>query len=172
VYCTLHRIFTVYCTLHCTFTVYCTLHRTFTVYCTLHCTFTVYCTLHRTFTVYCTLHRTFTVYCTLHCIFTVYCTLHCTFTVYCTLHCTFTVYFLSLSYVWKWGILTFYPNPQETIEQLKIQYLYCTVSCTVSRDDRTTYIMLAIKALHKQWKTCYCFTFCNENHTYVPLHKL
>jgi len=48
----------------------------------------------------------------------------------------------------------------------KIQYLYCTVSCTVSRDNRTIQIFLFHqRAAQAMKKTCYCYTFYNENHT-------
>jgi len=45
----------------------------------------------------------------------------------------------------------------------KIHYLYCTASSTFSRGDGTIKIMLPIKALNKEWKKCYCYTFYNEN---------
>ena len=55
----------------------------------------------------------------------------------------------------------------------KIQYLYCTVSCTVSRDERTIKNhAFPSKRCTSNEKTCYYYTFYNENHTYVPVHNL
>jgi len=73
----------------------------------------------------------------------------------------------------------------------KIQYLYCTVSCTVSRDDRTIKIMLfhqsaaqamkkrvIFKFLHGSYQKFCVWFYCNNkiqdnNNTDIPecLHK-
>ena len=51
--------------------------------------------------------------------------------------------------------------------------LYCTISRTDSRDDRTIKIMLFLsKCCTCKEKTCYCYTFYNENHMHVPVHNL
>jgi len=57
------------------------------------------------------------------------------------------------------------------IEQWKIQYLYCTVPCTVSRDDNNKNHVFPLNRCISSEKTCYCYTFYNENHTYVPVHN-
>jgi hypothetical protein len=63
--------------------------------------------------------------------------------VHCTLHCTFTVYFLSLSCAydskgfWRSSLIL-----KRRYSNEKIQSLYCTISCTVSRDDRIIKIIL------------------------------
>jgi hypothetical protein len=61
--------------------------------------------------------------------------------VYCTLNCTFTVYFVSCMHESK-GFWRFSLILKRRLSNKKIQYLYCTVSCTVSRDDRTIDIVV------------------------------
>ena len=95
---------------------------------------------------------------------------------YCTLHCTFTVYFLSLCRkyeskgFWRFSLIL-----KRRYSNEKIQYLYCTVSCTVSTDDRTiiNHAFQSKRCINNE-KTCYCYTFYNENHTtyqYITCNK-
>jgi len=55
------------------------------------------------------------------------------------------------------------------------KYSTCTEQYHVQFQGMTEQLKscFSIKVLHKQWKkTCCCYTFYNENHTYVPVHKL
>jgi hypothetical protein len=74
--------------------------------------------------------------------------------VYCTLRCTFVVYALSLSYYESKGFWRFSLIHKRRLSNEKIQYMYCTVSCILSVDDRTIKIMLfhqsAAQAMRKR----------------------
>ena len=78
------------------------------------------------------------------------------------LQCTFS---LSRTYESK-GFWSISLIRQRRLSNEKIQYLYCTVSSTVTRDDRTIKIVLFHQsAAQAMQKMCYCYTFYNENRT-------